>query len=329
MNFSQLMSLASGHVEARIVQCAVRLDIFDVFKDTSAPAEPVARQLGLEPAATELLLNALAALKLLIKQNQSFSLAPIARRYLLPNSPQYVGGMILFEDSLWQCWEKLPEAIRSGKPVRPPDMYQEDPKETEIFINAMDSLVKARGDAEIVANSLDWNEINELLDIGAGPATYPIELCRRFPRLHATVLDLPATLKITERYVRDAGLGDRIRLLAGDYRNDPIPSTYEVVLMSNIIHGENYEKNQLLIGKLAKNLKPSGRLVIKDHILNETRAEPAIGAIFSLLMLLTTDGGRCYSFGEIQRWMELAGIGRVRQIDLPPPLTSSLVIGTK
>ncbi len=141
MNFSQLMSLASGHVEARIVQCAVRLDIFDVFKDTSAPAETVARQLGLEPAATELLLNALAALKLLIKQNQTFSLAPIARRYLLPNSPQYVGGMILFEDSLWQCWEKLPEAIRSGKPVRPPDMYQEDPKETEIFINAMDSLL--------------------------------------------------------------------------------------------------------------------------------------------------------------------------------------------
>jgi hypothetical protein len=48
-----------------------------------------------------------------------------------------------------------------------------------------------------------------------------------------------------------------------------------------------------------------------------------------LLMLLTTDGGRCYSFGEIKSWMEKAGLSQIHQIDLPPPLNSSLVIGTK
>jgi len=46
-------------------------------------------------------------------------------------------------------------------------------------------------------------------------------------------------------------------------------------------------------------------------------------------MLLTTDGGRCYSFAEIKSWLEIAGLKRVRQIDLAPPLTSSLVIGAK
>ncbi len=163
----------------------------------------------------------------------------------------------------------------------------------------------------------------------SGPATYPIELCRRSSKLRATVFDLPATLRITERYVREAGMTEHIELIAGDYRSDPIPGTYDVIFMSNIIHGEDDKKNEALIGKLVTNLKSSGRLVIKDHILHETRAEPRVGAIFSLLMLLTTDGGRCYSFGEIQRWMELAGLRQVRQIDLPPPLTSSLVIGTK
>jgi hypothetical protein len=102
-----------------------------------------------------------------------------------------------------------------------------------------------------------------------------------------------------------------------------------VVFLSNIIHGENYQGNQTLIVKLGANLNSSGRLVIKDHILDDTRVMPPVGAIFSLLMLLTTDGGRCYSFTEIRRWMELAGLGQIRQIDLPPPLTSSLVIGTK
>ncbi len=329
MNFTQLMSLAGGHAEARIVQTAVELSVFDSLEKGPLTAKEIASRLKLEPNATELMLNALASLALLHKNAEIFFLADVANKFLVKNSAQYVGGMIRFDSALWNCWEKLPDAMRSGKSVRPADMYQSDANETETFINAMDSLVKARGDAEIVASSLDWNDISEMLDIGAGPATYPIGLCRRFPGLRATVYDLPATLTISERYVRDAGLMDRIRLLAGDYRSDPIPGTYDVIFMSNIIHGEDYRKNKSLVGKLAANLKPSGRLVIKDHILDDTRVAPPVGAIFSLLMLLTTDGGRCYSFGEIQRWMELAGLGQVRQIDLPPPLTSALVIGTK
>ncbi len=193
----------------------------------------------------------------------------------------------------------------------------------------MDSLVKARGDAEILADALDWHEVSELLDVGSGPATYPIALCQRFPQLRATIFDLPATLKITERFVRAAGLSDRITLIAGDYRNDPIPGSYDLILLSNIIHGENFEKNSALFNKLAKCLRPRGRLVVKDHILDETHANPPVGAIFSLLMLLTTDGGRCYSFGEIESWMNAAGLAQVRQVDLPPPLTSSLVVGMK
>jgi SAM-dependent methyltransferase len=329
MNFSELMSLAAGHVEARLVQTALELEVFDALESSALTAQEVAERRKFDPSAAELLLNALTALQLLHKSSGTFSLAGIAQEYLVKNSPHYVGAMIRFESALWSCWEKLPEAIRSGRPVRLPNMYQDDPNETEIFINAMDSLVKARGDADALASTLNWNDVVTLLDIGAGPATYPIELCKRFSNLRATVFDLPGTLKITERYVHEADLAKRIELIAGDYRSDPIPGSYDVIFLSNIIHGENDEKNTKLIDKLARNLNPSGRIVIKDHILDDTRVNPPVGAIFSLLMLLTTDGGRCYSFGEIRRWMETAGLRQVRQIDLPPPLTSSLVIGAR
>jgi precorrin-6B methylase 2 len=327
MEFTELMARASGHVEARIVQTAVELAIFDALENSARSASAVATELTLEPKATALLLNALVAVKLLNKQDESFSLSEAAAIYLRKRSPQYLGGMIRFESSLWNAWEKLPEAIRSGQPIRPPNMYQDDPAETETFIHAMDSLVKARGDSAILADALDWHEVSKLLDVGSGPATYPIALCQRFPQLRATIFDLPATLKITERFTRAAGLSDRITLMAGDYRSDPIPGSYDLILLSNIIHGENFEKNSALFNKLAKCLRPRGRLVVKDHILDENRANPPVGAIFSLLMLLTTDGGRCYSFGEIESWMHAAGLGQVRQVDLPPPLTSSLVVG--
>jgi O-methyltransferase/methyltransferase family protein len=329
MDLPQLIALASGHAEARILQAAVSLGIFEALQSAPQAAATVATQLNLEAKATELLLNALTALDVLQKHAQVFSLTEPAKQYLLRSSPQYVGGMILFEDLSWQSWAKLPEAIRTGQPARPANMYQTDANETAIFINAMDSLVKARGDTDALTQALDWQNVGELLDVGSGPATYPIALCRNFSNMRATIFDLPGTLQITERFVREAGMADRITLIAGDYRIDPIPGKYEVVFLSNIIHGENYQKNEALIFKLSRNLAASGRIVIKDHILEDSRANPPVGAIFSLLMLLTTDGGRCYSFGEIRTWMERAGLSRIQQIDLPAPLTSSLVIGTR
>ena len=329
MNFSQLMSLASGHAEARIVQTAIEIKIFDALSGGADTAASLAQKFNLDPGATELLLNALTALNLLQKDLEKFSLAPIAQQYLVTGKPQYVGAMIRFDASLWSCWERLEQALRTGKSVRPANMYQEVVEETERFITGMDSLVNARGDAEILANAMEWQNVHELLDIGSGPATYPISLCRKFPQLRATLFDLPATLKLTERYVAQAGMRERIHWISGDYRRDPIPGLYDVVFLSNIIHGENFAENQALISKLAGSLKPAGRVVIKDHILDDTRTTPQVGAIFSLLMLLTTEGGRCYNFSEIKTWLESAGLRKIHQVDLPPPLTSSLVIGTK
>ena len=323
------MSLAGGHVEARIVQTAVEVNIFDALGGEPKSAAAIAQALRLNDNATELLLNALTAINLLVKHADLFSLADVSRQYLLTSSPRYAGGMIRFDASLWPCWEKLPQALRTGAAVRAPNMYQEVPAETEIFINAMDSLVKARGDVEALVNAVEWDHVQTLLDIGSGPATYPIALCEKFPDLRATIFDLPATLKLTERYVGVAGMGGRIQLIAGDYRSDRIAGTYDVIFLSNIIHGEDFNKNQALIAKLARNLNPAGRIIIKDHILDDSRANPPVGAIFSLLMLLTTDHGRCYSFNEIKAWMTNAGLEQIRQRDLPPPLTSSLVIGTK
>ena len=329
LDFSALSALASGHVAARIIQAGVELGLFDCLADRIRAAAEVAATIRTDPRATELLLNGLAALALLQKDGERFALSAAARTYLVSNAPQSLCGMIRFDASLWNCWERLADAVRSGQPVRLADMYQDDPAQTATFIEGMDSLVKARGDAALLAEVLDWSEVAELLDVGSGPATYPIHLCEKFPRLSATVFDLPGSLNITARYVREAQLEARIKLVGGDYRRDPIPGRYDAIFLSNIIHGEGDQENQKLVTKLAANLKTGGRLIVKDHILDDSRAHPPVGAIFSLLMLLTTASGRCYSFHEIKLWLENAGLRRMRQIDLPPPLTSSLVIGEK
>jgi hypothetical protein len=328
MEFSELAKLTGGFVEARLIQAGVELGAFEALK-ASRDTEGVAAAIRCDPRATEILLDALVSIGLLTKQHSVYSLGETAAIYLLKESPKYLGGMIRFDSSLWNRWGELEKAVKSGKPARAPDMYQSDPQETARFIEAMDSLVRARGDAEVLAGMLDLSEVDELLDVGSGPATYPISFCRKYPALRATIFDLPATLAVTRRFVDASGVGDRIALVAGDYRSDPIPGTYQRAFLSNIIHAESGAENARLTAKLYGCLDRDGAIIVKDHILDDSRAQPSAGALFALLMLLTTERGRCYSFNEVKSWLEKAGFQRVHELPLSPPLTSSLVIGVK
>lgn len=328
--FARLAGIAGGYAEARVLQAAVALGVFDALRDEEdADAAAVAAAIGAETRATGLLLDALAGAGLLEKDGPRYRLNDLSMTYLLSASPRNFSGMVRFDAMTWDVWGKLEDAVRTGRPARPPDMYQTEEAETGTFIEAMDSLVKARGDAEVVAETLDLGDARRLLDIGPGPATYPIALCRRYPALYATLYDLPGTLRITQRYVGSSDVAGRIRCITGDYRTGPIPGAYDVVFLSNVIHGENEETNEALAGRLAKSLVSGGRLIIKDHILDGTPAESSAGAVFSLLMLLTTDGGRCYGFSEIRRWLKQAGLVDATRTALPPPLTSSLVTARK
>lgn len=328
-DFARVAGIAGAYVESRILQAAVRLGVFDALRWRTADAPGVATAVGADARAIGLLLEALVVLGLLDRDGAGYRLNDLSATYLAGASPRDFSGMIRFDALSWDAWGKLEDAVRNGRPARVPDMYQNDEAETAIFINAMDSLVKARGDAEAVADLLDLSDARRLLDIGPGPATYPIALCRRYPALRATLYDLPGTLRITERYVAASDVAARIECLAGDYRADPVPEGYDIVFLSNIIHGEDEAANEALVGKLSGALVPGGRLVIKDHILGGTRAETDAGRVFSLLMLLTTEGGRCYTRAEVTGWFERAGLMDAGRVELPPPFTSSLAIGRK
>jgi len=328
MEFRELARVNGGYAESRILHAAVVLGVFDALSAVGHTAAEVAQRLRTEPRATELLLNALVAMRLARKDGEHFKETEVARTYLTTSSPTSYADMIRFDAGLWSHWEHLAESVRTGKPVREPDAFQSSPGETASFIDGMASLVRARGDARVLAETLDLAGVRRLLDVGSGPGTYPIELCRHHPELHVTIFDLPATLAVARRYVAESGFGNRIRLLPGDYRRDPLPDGHDVVFLSNIIHGEDEPTNRQLMRKIHDALTPGGRLLIKDHVTDESGTSPAPAAIFSITMLLLTRG-RDYSFAEIRAWLAEAGFTNIEADVLPPGLISTLVVARK
>jgi SAM-dependent methyltransferase len=331
MDFSTIAGMAGGHAEARAIQIALKIGLFERLGAGGLNADELATAIGGNPRATAILANALTAIGLLHKVEGRISLDSSTRRYLLESSPEYLGGMILFDAELWHEWGRLEDSIRSGNPARVPDMFQATPAATARFIRAMDSLVRARGDDRWTAEHLDLGSARSIADLGGGPGTYLIELLRRHPEMRGAIWDLPATLQVAKDLLtqREPELAARIELRAVDYLTSELPEPIDAIFMSNIIHSENEAVNAELIAKCFRALAPGGLIAIKDHIMNRALTEPAAGAVFSLYLLLTTHG-RDYSFDETAGWLGAAGFIDVRMTTLPsPPFTSSIVTARK
>lgn len=329
-DFTRLMAMAGGHAEARAIQTALKLGLFEALHPDEHDSDAIAAAIHCDRRATTLLANALVALELLHKNSGRYALTDTARRFLLESSPEYLGGMILFDEALWSTWGKLDESIHTGQPARPADMYQSHPNETGRFIRAMDSLVRARGDAVWTAQALDLSWAQTVADLGGGPGTYLIELLRQWPHLRGILFDLPATLEVTRRIMNERSAPqERLILHELDYNRSEIPGPLDVIFMSNIIHSENEAANAALMAKCFRALASGGLLIIKDHIMDAELVAPAAGAVFSLYLLLTTYG-RDYSFEEVSEWMRNAGFTDIRLQALPsPPFSSSIVLARK
>ncbi len=331
MDFAELAALASGHAEARAIQTALKLGIFDILESAPLDDAAVAAVISSDRRATALIANAMVALGLLAKSANRYALTDTSRRYLVRSSAEYLGGLILFDEAIFEIWTHLEQTIRTGVPARPTDMFQSRPEENERFIRAMDSLTRARGDPTYVADRLDLSRVSMIADIGGGPGTYAAAMLRRWPHLRAAIYDLPATLEVARTILaeREPAALARIDLVRVDYLYDDIPGPCGALFMSNIIHNEDEPANAQLLRKCFRALESGGMMIVKDHIMNADLTEPRPGAIFALYLLLATRG-RVYSFDEVSRWLGDAGFVDISHETLPsPPFTSSMVIARK
>ena len=154
---------------------------------------------------------------------------------------------------------------------------------------------------------LDLRQRRRLLDLGGGAGTYTIAFCQASPELTAVLFDLPGPLALAQTVVSAAGLTDRVTLVAGDFHTDALPRGFDLVLLSNILHGRSEEINQHILREVYRVLEPAGELIVRDVLMNDDRTSPTFGALFAVNLLLHSASGRCYTFSEFSGWLTKIG----------------------
>ncbi|MHB0972101.1 MAG: methyltransferase [Thermoanaerobaculia bacterium] len=313
-----------GYQEARIILTAIELDVF-TLAGKGASAEEITNHAGTDPRATTMLLDALVALGHLTKDDGVYAASPIAERYLSAAGRNDSRMALRHNTSLWPRWAQLTDAVKSGKPAHHVEMADRGDDWTQAFIAAMHRNASMR--APVVVDAVDVSGVRRMIDVGGGSGAYAIAFAKANDALEAEVFDLPPVLAIAEGHIREAGVESRVRTRAGDLRADNVGSSYDFVFASAICHMLSPDENRDLFRRAHAALAPGGRLVVQDFILDADRTSPRQAALFSINMLVGTEGGSSYSEPEYVMWMRSAGFVNVERIELPGP--TGLMIGER
>ncbi len=180
--------------------------------------------------------------------------------------------------------------------------------------------------AETFADALDLNAVKDVLDLGGGSGAYAITFCRREPGLKGVVLDHPDVSKLCQEYVEAAGLTGQIEVRAGDMLVDAYGGPYDMIWLSNVVHAYGPDEIKHVFSKCHAHLKPGGRFVLRDFMLDDDKTTPAFGAIFALNMLVNTQHGSSYSRREYTQWLENAGFSEVQHLTVEGAGNTELLI---
>jgi len=306
----KILKMAQGFMESRILLSAAELNLFTLLSKRPLTAGEINDKINGDEKALAMLLDAVAAVGLLRKKDNTYFCEPEAVKYLTDDSPTTVLPMVLHAASGWTRWARLTSlAEGTPSPTLNIDFSRHD-KELEAFIGAMHAIGEPMA-RRIVADVHPENA-KSLLDVGGGSGTYTMAFLNAVPELKATIFDMPSVIEMARTRLRRAGLLDRTRLVGGNFHREELPGEHDLALLSAIIHSNSPEQNLDLYQKIFRALMPGGRLLIRDHVMDPDRVRPRNGAIFAINMLVATLGGGTYTYDEIASGLAEAGFAYIR-----------------
>ena len=131
-------------------------------------------------------------------------------------------------------------------------------------------------------------------------------------------LDARDVLAVARENAAAAGVEARFGTIEGSAFTEDWGTGYDLVLLTNFLHGFDPPTCETLLAKAHHVLVPGGRAVAVEFVPEEDRVSPPGSALFSLTMLATTTGGDAYTYAELEAMYRRAGFTAIELRALPP-----------
>lgn len=306
MTPAELRRVAFDFRVARALYAGVELGVFDAIGRGARTPEELAARVAADPRALRILLDALAGAGVLERRGDAFAIAPALVSCLVSGEPDYLGNVLLHDLWHWTSWAHLGRVLREGAPhkERGGDPHLSSPEVLRRFLpNFALAMDQSGGDATPrLAAALARLAPRAILDLGGGSGRELEALLLRLPDARGAVAERAFALEAARERLGRSNAASRAQVLALDFERDPIPTGYDLILLSRVLMGLPEEAAARLVHACAGALAPGGALAIHDY-----EARSRVGALLSLDMLLLS-GGAVHRSASLLRWLGDAGL---------------------
>jgi len=225
-------------------------------------------------------------------------------------------------------WLNLKDVVRTGKPNAPVNLEQHGGEYFKGFVETLfaTNYRAAKTLAEAISIARKEQPVR-VLDLAAGSGVWGIVLARESSHVTVTAVDWPTVLDMTMAVARRWGLLHRFQFVGEDLLSAEFSEGHHIAILGHIVHTEGAIRTQALLKRTFEALAPGGIIAIADFLVNEDRTGPPMALIWAVNMLVQTEEGDTFSFGEISGWLRDAGFENPRLLENPGP--SPVILANK
>src|SRR5680860_535933 len=232
---------------------------------------------------------------------------------------------------LYPFWNDLETGLKTGLPQNetknngesPFDAIYADPDRLREFIRAMTGV--QMGNFIAFAKGFDFSNYKTLCDIGGSGGTLSAHVVLNNAHMECTTFDLPPVSPIAQENLQTMGLGDKVKVVSGDFFTDNFPKA-DVITMGQILHDWGTKDKKMLIAKAYEALPQGGAFVVIENVIDADRRKNAFGLLMSLNMLIETPEGYDFSVEDFNKLTLEAGFSKTSIMSLAGPASAAIAI---
>jgi hypothetical protein len=325
MTEDDLTRILFGHSAFQYLRAGTELGLFELLENRPGlDRKELAAALGLQDRPLDILLLGVTALGLVRQVEDRYSNNETVSRLFGEGRWEVLTAVIGFEAYVsYPGLADFPESLRANTnvglrrvPGRGPTLYHRltaDPDLSKVFYRYMGTW--SRMAAGYLTSSVDFAGLHRVLDVGGGDASIAVALGRAFAHLHITVLELPGVVPLAQRRVDEAGLGNRIRVVATDIFAEPFPAGHDGALFIHQMQIWPLDKDTELLRRAYEALPPGGSVVIMNSMSNDTGDGPLMAALdTAYFAAIPGGGGMLYAWRKYEECLRAAGFGDIERI---------------
>jgi len=331
-------SVSYGFMASQAIFTGLELGLFEAVAgagEAGITLPALQQQCAVAAPRLQTLITSLTAIKSLKRTaDGTYTLSPNSAKFLVESSRAYYGDYLRYQmgRQFYHRMGALPDVMATGVAPSYASWFS-DPETANTYTQAQHngSVATAK---YMVKKKLSLEGVTSMLDVGGGSGAFSYVFTGATPGLKSTVLELPEVCKTGEgiKATQSEDVQARVNFVELDATKPDWPvadGDYEIVLMSYISGSVPEGIIEALYKNAYKALKPGGRLLVHDFMVNDSLDSPALGALWALQHVTVNADGLGLAPFEIIKRMEAAGFSDATSSEMIHGMTKLIVAHKK